>query len=412
VPTAVIRDLVDAVTQAGSILLQSETGMRASELISIPAGYDDAGQEHKAVNRKLSISGLNELFFIRSSLIKTVAIPEQEEWIAGARPVGSDFIPGPLRAVQVLDELLAPWRARAEDPEVRGKLLVTLGIGGNLPIWSKNVNAWSAQMALRGFKAFVSKRVDLSNLPNKSKLGEDLTVYRDSNGTCVRTHQWRKTWAMYVVRTDRRMIPAIAMQFKHLSIAMTESAYIGTDAGLMRERDSQQARAAAAFMYQAITGREKVAGRMAKMIDEWLDEFRGIVEGKSGVAAINKLQDWCETRGIKVYSSPHGKCFIRLAPTDAKCHEAANTTHWGQKVPNYKTREPDTCNGCKCFGVDSNHIDFWIARYTDYKDSLDALNASGLKAGFRIIQERAAQSANMLRALGVDPNSLKGESHA
>lgn len=412
VPTAVVRGLVDTVAQAGAIVLQSETGMRASELISIPAGYDDAQRQYNALNRKLSISGLNELFFIRSHLIKTVDTPVKEEWIAGARPIGSEFTPGPCRAVQVVDRLLAPWRARADDLENQGKLFVTLGLGKALPIWNKSIAAWNGATALRAFKDFVSTKVDLSHLPDKSKLGEDLTTYRDSKGMCVRTHQWRKTWAMYVVRTDRRMIPAIAMQFKHLSIAMTESSYIGTDAGLMRERDSQQARAAAAFMYQAITGRAKVAGRMAKMIDEWLDELKGVVGEKSGVAAINDLQEWCEVRGIKVYSSPHGKCFIRLAPTDAKCHEASATTHWSRKAPNYGSREPDTCNGCKCFGVDSDHADFWISRYMDYTRSFDAFKADGLKAGFRIIQERAAQSANMLRALGIDPSTLKGDIHA
>lgn len=412
VPTAIIRDLVDTVVQASAIVLQSETGMRVGELVSIPAGYDDVRQEYNAIARRSSISGINELFFIQSSLSKTVETPVKEEWLAGARPIGSDFVPGPYRAVQVLDKLLERWRAQAEAPESGRKLFVNLGLGGALPIWNANVSAYSTYTALRGFKEFVSKRVDLSNLPDKSKLGEDLTAYRDSKGTCVKTHQWRKTWAMYVVRTDRRMIPAIAMQFKHLSIAMTESAYIGTDAGLMRERDSQQARAAAAFMYQAVTGREKVAGRMAKMIDEWLEELRAIVGGKSGVAAISELQEWCELRGIKVYSSPHGKCFIRLASTEAKCHELAETSHWSRKVPNYNTREPDTCNGCKCFGVDSDHTDFWIARYVDYKGSLDAFKSSGMKAGFRIIQERASQSANMLRALGIDLNTLKEECHA
>jgi hypothetical protein len=74
---------------------------------------------------------------------------------------------------------------------------------------------------------------------------------------------------MYVVRTDRRMIPAIALQFKHVSVAMTESAYLGNNASILREAKSQQARAAAAFMYRCLTGKEPVAGRVAKLIDEY-----------------------------------------------------------------------------------------------------------------------------------------------
>ncbi|MCS0627941.1 hypothetical protein NX786_01105 [Telluria mixta] len=412
VPTAAIRDLIDTVVQAAAIVLQSETGMRASELISVPSGKDDARQEFNAIGRRLSISGLNELYFVQSSLIKTVDAPEKEEWIAGARPVGSEFIPGPYRAIQVVDRLLAPWRANSNDPESRHKLFVTPRSGGALPIWNASISPWEGFTALRAFKDFVSNKVDLSQLPDQSKLGEDLTIYRNTKGTCVKTHQWRKTWAMYVVRTDRKMIPAISMQFKHLSIAMTESAYIGTDTNLMRERNSQQSRAAATFMYQAITGREKVAGRMAKTIDEWLDELKNIIGENVGVVAIDNLQEWCELRGIKVYSSPHGKCFIRLSPKDAKCHEAGGTVHWNRKSPNYSRREPDACNGCKCFGVDSDHADFWIGRYTDYKKSFEALSANGLQAGFRIIQERVAQSANMLRALNIDPDTLTEKEHA
>jgi integrase len=413
IPTETVRKLVDTVRAACAIIIQSETGMRVSEVSLIPAGYDVSRGEHNALIIRLSKSGLNELFFIQSTLVKTVKLAKTEEWLAGSRPVGSKFTPGPYRAVHILEELLAGWRNKSTDQRVRRSLFVHIKKGGNALSLKANNYAATRTYGLRNHQqSFVAEYVDLSTLPDKSGLGEDLTFYRESQGRCLTTHQWRKTFAMYVVRTDPRMISAIALQFKHLSIAMTESAYISKDPALMQERDTQQSRAAAAFMYKAVTGKSAVAGRMAKMIDAWAGEILLMVEKKNAVDALNQLEKFCQERRIKVFSSPHGKCFIGLSPNEARCHQLAGTNHWNRQLPNFSTREPDVCNGCKCFGVDSDHSDFWIQRYVEYQSAWQSAVRHGLTAGFRMVQERALQSANMLKALEIPLPHITEDNHA
>jgi hypothetical protein len=408
VPTTTVRNLVDKVIGACAVVIQSETGMRISELASIPGGFDTQRGEHNAVEVRLSKTGLNELFFIKSTLYKTVKAPKTEEWLAGSRPVGSSFMPGPIRAVYVLEALFEPWRLLSTDSAVHDALfVVTSNGGGGLSRKSTSFAPDKTYNIRNRQKQFIEDCVDLGNLPDSSRLGEELVPYRTSKGCCIKTHQWRKTFAMYVVRTDPRMIPAISLQFKHLSVAMTENAYISKDPTLMREYSTQQARAAAAFMYRTVTGKDPVAGRIAKLIDEWATEILAKVNGMNSLEAIYTLQHMCEERDIRAFSSPHGKCFIRLIPAEARCHQRAGTAHWSLRRPNFDYREPDVCDGCPCFGVDADHIPFWQDRYVEYQTAWLAAQSQGLQAGFRVVQERAAKSANMLRNLAVELPSIK-----
>jgi hypothetical protein len=411
-PTQVVRDLVDTVREACVTVIQSETGMRIGEVVKLPSGFDPLSGQYSAIKTRVSKTGLNELFYLRSALEKTVDSPLREEWLGGSRPVGSSYLPGPYRAVQVLQSLLAPWRDRSDNAEAKGALIVHVANGPGLPRDDIVISPTGTKALRKMLKAWTEACVDLSKLPDKSRLDENLIPYRKSNGKCIKTHQWRKTFAMYVVRTNRRMIPEVATQFKHLSVAMTENTYISSDPDLLRERDSQQARAAAAFMYTKVTGNAPTAGRIAKIIEEHADSIAAVIGKKHGVAALNELEDWCANRSIKVFSSPHGKCFIGLQPTEARCHEVAGTTHWSNRRPDFATREPDLCNGCGCFGVDLDHADFWKDRYVEYQAAWLKAKAGGLRAGYRVIQERAAQSANLLKALQIQLPSLSGESHA
>jgi hypothetical protein len=388
--------------------------MRISEVLSPPAGRWEDGTL-KAIEKRLSKSGLNELFFIRSTLYKTTSSPKPEVWLAGSRPVGSLFVPGPERALEVMDRLFRWVRETTNDPETRNALFIQLPKVTGIGISTFVDGSACSRKAIKRFRCdqqwFITDCVDLSALPNRSRLGEDLVPYRESKGACIKPHQWRKTWAMYMVRTDPRMVPAVALQFKHMSMAMTESAYI-SDAHLLRECESQQHRAAAAFMYQAVTGKDHVGGRMAKLIDDYTEQISRRIEGKDAITAINSLQELCAERGIGAESIGPGKCFIRLKPAEARCHELAGTTSWRNKKPNHAFREPDICKGCACFAVDRDHIPFWRDRYIENQRSWIQAQKCGLKEGFRPIQKRAAESAAMLREFGEQLPEIEEREHA
>ncbi|WOD16955.1 hypothetical protein [Paraburkholderia kirstenboschensis] len=409
VPVQQVRVLMCDLLGACTITIQSESGIRMGELRSLPASGRLDSESHSTIVVKRSISGMTELYFMRSLLKKGHPSPIQEEWLAGARPIGSTFVPGPVKAIWCLQKLFDSWRSMAPS-EVGKWLLVNMRSSHSLPLNGTSIVHSSAWIVRNAQRNFISRNVDLSSLPNKSELGEDLSKYRETKGQCLQTYQWRKSYAMYVIRTDRRMKAAVATQFKHASVAITEDAYFSNNPDLLRERNSQQSRAAAGFMYRRIVGEEPCAGRVAKLFDKYADVIREVIGDTSNPEGIKNLQEWCERRNIRVFFSPPGKCFIPIAPLQSECHKVAGTLHWSVKEPNYRTREPDLCAGCACFGIDREHSDFWIDRYVENATAWRDAKQSELSAGFRVIRRRAEVAENILRLLGIELPRLPARS--
>ncbi|HET7570303.1 MAG TPA: hypothetical protein VFK96_06925 [Gammaproteobacteria bacterium] len=225
-PLQVFRNLICDIRDAAVITLQSQVGLRVNEICGLDGEWNGATRCPSCIDVRLSKTELNEVFFLKGWLSKTRSAKEPVEWVMGMRPVGSNQIPPAVHAVNVLFRLYQPWRDLAV---TRRSLIVGFRHPRGVPRVPESTGPISAVGLLNGFKSFVFRHVDLSRLPERSALGEDLREYRSSRGRCLRTHQWRKTWAHYIYRTDTRMVAAIAQQFKHLSLAMTEQNYIGSD---------------------------------------------------------------------------------------------------------------------------------------------------------------------------------------
>jgi len=254
---------------------------------------------------------------------------------------------------------------------------------------------------LRGQRRFVFRFVDLSKLPDRNRRGEDLAVYRESRGICLRTHQWRKTFARYICGTDSRMLPAVSRHFKHLTLAMTEEAYLGKNPALQDAYESNINQSTARILYENARGKPAQAGRMAKLIDEHRAELQALIANKDERDGRRAIQKWVKQNRLQIFFAPHGKCFIRLDPVGARCHEVGQTVHWLNEEPNYATRHPSLCVGCSCFLVDKENEEFWLERYIDnYRSFLEGAS-QGKASDYRIARERADQAAAILQALKV-----------
>lgn len=403
-PINELRRLVMDVYGAAVIIIQATTGMRISEVAGLPAGLDKKTGLPACVRVQPSASGLHELFILTSDMSKGNDVPDDAEWVLGMRLRGTSDIPIPVRAIQVLHELLKPWRSLSGSRD----LLLTLSTTNGISRTADDVSRVRCNHLRNWMRIFVMRHVDLSYLPdtsNRAVLPNDLVPYRVSRGRCIKTHQWRKTLAHFVFNTDSSMIPALAQQFQHMSTAITEHGYLGRNQALFETFDSVRVQETTSFIYEHMLGRSVLAGRMGKAIEDHIDEIRKATEGLDPVRAWRKVYKIVSDDGIRLWFAPHGKC-MPLNPAQMRCHEAAGTASWRNKEPNYEAREPTLCAGCGCFVLDGRHVPYWEQRYVENWAAWRRAERNGTEGQFRVVRHRAEQARSLLAKLQIDTTVL------
>lgn len=396
-----LHQLVLDLRNACVIVLQSQTGMRIGEIASIKGGWNSVTGMPACIVVRKSRTGLNELFFIKATLYKTREAPEEAEWLVGMRPMGSSDVPTPVRAIEVLHRLFDHSRKSKGVGEEDANLIMSIARNGANPIDESGIGYSSSYtyQLWNGQKEFAARYVDLSALRDVNERGEDLRAYRESCGTILRTHQWRKNYAQYLWRVDNRMIPAIAQQFKHLSLAMTEEAYIGNDPTLLSEFDSLRTRSSVDLFRAWARGEQPATGHLAKRLRMHQEEVANLVSGRSSSEADDIIERYVIENDLRIWFAVHGKCMIGFDPEAARCHGVAGTSSWQNKRPNYRTREPSICAGCPCFYVDHDHKDYWTRRYVENAKLWATSKHNSNQGEYRISRSRAEQAAAVLRAI-------------
>jgi hypothetical protein len=400
-----VRRLVLALRTAAIIIIQAAGGMRISEICGLPAGSDQATGLPSCVRIERSATGLNELFIVRTVLSKTEATPRNVDWVIGMRPYGSIEVPLPVRALKILDQLLAPYRSLL----VSNHLIVSFASATGLPKTTRGVGPIAAGHLNRSLQDWVVKWVDLSHLPDESahKIEDkDLVPWRESQGRIITTHQFRKMWANFALAVDPRLLPVVQMHFHHLSQAMTEGGYWGRNLLQVAPLSTAKAQQTALFMYEMATGKSLVAGRMGEHVEEHIGQLRDRVKGKSTADGWKEAVQFSNEYDLRLWFAPHGKC-LPLIPLSMRCHDVAGTISWLNKEPNYATRDPSICAGCSCFILDARHMGFWEDRFRQNWLRWQQAELMGFAEQFRVIRERAYQAKALLMRIGVDVNELE-----
>ncbi|WP_323143564.1 hypothetical protein [Massilia phyllosphaerae] len=403
-----LRRLLDDLVDACTIIAQAETGMRIGEISSLLAGVNSDTGLPSCIAVRPSKSGMLDLYYLKSKLKKLRPTPVDEEWLLAAAPRGTKELPDAVQAIVVLQKVLAPLRALAE-PDVRPYLIVGIGVPRGLPSFPSSVSKPSNHLLRLGQKNFAMWYVDWSEIV----LTETTRPYIDSYGDCIRTHQWRKTYAQYVFQVDKRMLPAIARQFKHLSLAMTEGAYVGTSASLIAGVADFNRNLTAELFLSNIRGKAfKQEGRLAKLMNNYRPELEKIVEGMNNTEAYTAIDAWCRNRDMKIFFHGYGKCIPAIAPTKAECHKRAQTIHWANKAPNFSMREPSICTGCYLFLADEESIEHWTKRFVENMTAWLQADAQGRGNEYRVARTRAEQAKGYLQNLGAPLPSLDTVMHS
>jgi hypothetical protein len=397
-PVSACRSLVKDAGDSAALVLQAFTGMRVNELFSVEGGLDAETQLPACIDTQVSADGLTTLYFVRGYVSKLRQAPEAVRWLLGSTPRNprgkgaSADLPIGVRAVVVLERLFRPWREFGKQTG----LILQIRCPRGLPHSPSQVAPGLAAATLKGQRHFVLNYVDLSQLPDWSKRGEDLRPYRDSGGGNLRTHQWRKNYCHYVLQVRPHLLPAVNQQFKHLSLAMTEQSYVVQDPFLRATMLDVTASTAVEFFYQASMGKP-LGGRLGDMISQHMPELKELTKGPSARARKN-IGRWLRTHDLRLFIADHGKCCIGLAPEKARCHRLAGTTAWSNSRPNFQMREPGTCAGCQCYAVDEDTLPFWHNRRAESQAEFAAGEAAGLAHEYTVSKARVEQADRIIAA--------------
>lgn len=392
------RNLVAAVQNSCALIIQSCTGVRISEICGIEAGINQKTGLPSCVRVEQSLSGLYELFILKAPLSKTEKTPRKVEWLLGMRPLASEDIPLPVVALQILNRLYSGWQSNAAS----NRLVLGFGSGKGVSENYVVLNAIRSIDLSMGMQDFISQWVDLSKLPDKSTHSfdvDDLIVWKEKKGKAFRTHMLRKTWGNFVLASNSSLLPAIQMQYHHISLAMSDSGYIGTNPIARDALDSVARQQTNLMIFEQILGRSHLAGRMGERIRTNIENIKNQIEGLPTSEAWKTIEHFTDSLNLQVFPYPAGSC-IPMSRSDMSCHNSAGTPSTMRNEPNLYFREPSLCAGCSCFAIDVSRLSFWESRYKEYSSAYEyaKLNERELDSS-RVIKSRADQAEKIIKIL-------------
>ena len=250
------------------IVIASHTGMRASEIGAIQSECLET----------LAGDGGQPLLFVRSRVFKTAAEVDgfETRWVAGRDRPGN-----PVRlAVQVMVELCSIHPAEA-------------GASG---LWAIANGCWTSGLrSNRTFSLWTNRFARTSGLPRPWTFS---------------SHQFRKTFARWIVIHHKVDMLALRDHFKHVSVIMTDR-YVG-DVELRELIGDAQSEEAAYQLGQCMN-----SDRLAGKAGEELLRANGRFRGEAGRTAAMEYAKKMVADGFVVLNNEFGICLY--AAETARC---------------------------------------------------------------------------------------------
>ncbi|WP_138468671.1 hypothetical protein [Poseidonocella sp. HB161398] len=409
-PMDALLRLVKMIASAAHVVIQASVGFRISEVCGLQAGVDPGTGLPSCVQVRDSVTGLAEVFIVRTDLSKTEETPREAEWTIGYRPKGSGQLPPAVTAILVVDRLLAPYRQMLGVND----LFVNLSARRGLPKAENGVSRVTSEYLVDNMRTFVASRVDLTGLPDEAArktMDRELVPWRESHGRILKSHQWRKSFAHFAYMTDPSMLPVLQAHYHHVSIAMTDGGYLSHVLQLDDMNDVKRQKLAAATL-EIARGGVALAGRNGDWLEEKIREDLGPeIAGASTEEAYRSAFAYVEEAGLnRMFFEPYGICGARSA-SEMACHTEAGTAELARwrpdLIPNYATRTPGLCAGCASFAIARWHLPFWEDRYVESQVALRDPGAFEEHTVYgEIMNARARQAAALCRKLGSDIAAL------
>jgi hypothetical protein len=390
-PLNILRELMKWVITACSIVVQGFSGIRLSELLGLCETSNERGELPTCVSIRPSIDELNDVYVMSGPIFKGANVDSDLEgqWVVGIRPSGTDFVPEVVRALTVALNITETWRELTDDQNV---FITAKGPG--MPRKQNGSGAMQGNNLRTLQQKFLEKWVK---------------VPLHVAGWHLTTHQFRKKFAQDTVRCDPGAIPALREHFKHMSMHILETGYIGNDMELLGLINHLALRDATAQIMSILDG-DPVGGKMAddirKKSHHFHAAFKDCVSAEQREVTLEKLID---SEGVRAWPCDFGTCLFRAET--ALCHFAGRGYFDSAAIkPLPSERCADRCCGCSNLVVSARNVDFWKERYRSNERLRQLYQHEGNTAWALLASRRAKSSAAILRSHGISAGELMNAS--
>jgi hypothetical protein len=399
--------LVKHVQAASGITIQGMTGIRASEICGLEAGIDVRTGLPSCVDVEQSQSRVCEIFILNGVMEKGRPHATPERWLLGMRPIGSKELPAPVQAILVVNKLLA----RAREISGSSKLFLSLASGPGLPKSAAGVYPMTTSVLNDHYRRFAEEFVrwdELQSLQFTDVVqGPTIEDWQQSKGALLRSHQFRKTFASYVLSESPHLLAAVKRQFRHMNMALTDQGYWGSGHTQVEPFESVTRQETAYMINQSILGQTKLAGRMGLRLEESIViPLREAHKASTGAETWRAAIAASESLKVSAYHGRDGAC-LPLDVSEMACHVAGGTRPLGNRLPNFQTRTNSMCTGCKCFVIAAKHLPYWEEKYVAHEASRRDAETQGVVSGFEVLKKRAAVALNIIKRLGAGVQRLQ-----
>lgn len=346
--TKQVRYLADRIYDACFVVIAYLVGARVSEILGLQVG---------CVEQHPSGDGGESFAYLVGQIYKTApgADGEAHRWVA----------PAPVeRAILVMEQLTVRLRAQTRRSELF-LVMASTGLVGpaariELPILST---------ILRRLNTLFAPFIDMPE--------------HEGERWHLNTHQGRKTFARFVGKRDRTGLHALQAHFGHVTRAMTDRGYVGTDFALDELVDRHAQEETRAALEEVLTA-TALAGKGGRMIAA-RSQFRGRTRDGNVQAYVRFLM---EETDLRLGVCDWGYCVYRVETAACLGDE---------RGPNPVLRTESTCLTCANFAVTARHRPVWQARRDRNADLLDQ---SGLDpTSRRLAETRVAECDRILAEL-------------
>ncbi|MGO6745062.1 hypothetical protein ACCS93_21700 [Rhizobium ruizarguesonis] len=386
-PLNILRDLMRWLIAACSIVVQGLTGIRLSELLGLCETSRDRRDLPTCISIRPSVDDLNDVFVMTGRIFKGADADNNLEgkWVVGIRPLATDFVPEVVRALKVVLDVTETWREFTDDQNV---FITAKGPG--MPRMRNGSGAIRGNTLRMLQQKFLKKWADVPS---------------QVAGWRLTTHQFRKKFAQDIVRCDPGALPAVREHFKHMSMHILETGYLGNDMELLGLINHLALREATAQIMSILNG-DPVGGKMADDIRKKFHDFRDVLKDcASAEQRKMTLEKLIDSEGVRAWPCDFGTCLFRAET--ALCHLAGRGCYDSAAIkPLPSERCADRCCSCSNLVVSARNVDFWKDRYRSNERIRRLYQDEGNTAWALLASRRAKASAAILLSHGIVAGDL------